>query len=261
MEKMGADSVADLVRTSERLGLQPAAAPSPGCAAGPRRARSTRSPVGDYPSQIGLVSVPIWAYTAAMAAVVRPVDAILTRTQQRVLALLFAAEAECTLSELVRRSGGGTGAIRREVERMAAAGLLRERRVGNQRRFSADRASPLFPALAALAAQTGEPGPGRSTRRRRPSAALIAGRAAVKRALAQFGLANPRVFGSVARGEDTEASDLDLLVDARHGVSLLDLVKAKHAIEDVLRVPVDLVTLDDLPEAYRAAALAEAVPL
>ena len=197
----------------------------------------------------------------AMSVPLRPVDAILTRTQQRVLALLFAEDAERTLNELVRRSGGGSGAIRREVERMAAAGLLRERRVGNQRRFSADRASPLFQPLAALAAQATEAAPTRPTRRPRPSAALIAGRAAAKRALARHGLTNPRVFGSVARGEDTEASDLDLLVDAPRGISLLDLVKAKHAIEDILRVPVDLVTLGDLPESYRAAALTEAVPL
>lgn len=196
-----------------------------------------------------------------MTAAVRPVDAILTKTQQRVLALLFVGEAECALSELVRRSGGGSGAIRREVERMAAAGLLRERRVGNQRRFSADRASPFYPELAALAAKSIAPPPGRSAKRSRPSAALIAGRGAVKKALARQGLTNPRVFGSVARGDDTEASDLDLLVDAPRGTSLLDLVKAKHAIEDTLRVPVDLVTLDDLPESYRAAVLAEAVPL
>jgi len=103
--------------------------------------------------------------------------------------------------------------------------------------------------------------PGRTARRKRPSAALIAGRAAVKRALARHGLTNPRVFGSVARGDDTESSDLDLLVDAQRGISLLDLVKAKHAVEDVLRVPVDLVTLDDLPGSYRAAVLAEAAPL
>jgi predicted nucleotidyltransferase len=100
-----------------------------------------------------------------------------------------------------------------------------------------------------------------STTRQRPSAALGAGRGAVKRALARYGLKNPRVFGSVARGEDTEASDLDLLVDVPAGTSLLDLVKAKHAIEDALRVPVDLVTLEDLPESHRASALAEAIPL
>jgi hypothetical protein len=192
---------------------------------------------------------------------IRPIDALLTRTQQRVLGLLFVGETERTLNELVRKSGGGSGAIRREVERMAAAGLLRERRVGNQRRFSADRSSPFYPELTALAAKATAPAPGRSSTRTRPSSALIAGRGAVRKALARHGLTNPRVFGSVARGDDTEASDLDLLVDARPGTSLLDLVKAKHAVEDVLRVPVDLVTLNDLPESFRATVVAEAVPL
>jgi hypothetical protein len=197
-----------------------------------------------------------------MNPVVAAVDAILTRTQQRVLALLFVGEAERTLNDLVRRSGGGSGAIRREVERMAAAGLLRERRVGNQRRFSADRSSPFYTELASIAAKSLLPARDGSTRRRRrPSAALIAGREAVTRELGRHGLSNPRVFGSVARGDDTEASDLDILVDARRGTSLLDLVKAKHAVEDALGVPVDLVTLEDLPESHRATALAEAVPL
>jgi predicted nucleotidyltransferase len=191
----------------------------------------------------------------------RPIDALLTRTQQRVLALLFVGEPERTLNELVRESGGGSGAIRREVERMAAVGLLRERRLGNQRRFSADRSSPFYPELAGLAAKAGTSAPHRAGKRARPSAALIAGRDAAKRMLGRHGLSNPRVFGSVARGEDTEASDLDLLVDARAGTSLLDLMKAKHALEDLLLVPVDLVTLNDLPASFRAAVVAEAVPL
>lgn len=193
-----------------------------------------------------------------MPAAPRPLDVLLTRTQQRVLALLFVQEEERNLGELVRRSGGGSGAIQREVGRMAAAGLLEERRVGNQRRFRAARASPYYPALKALAARPQEP-----ARRgaRRPSAALIAGREAALRALARFGLARPRVFGSTARGEDTEASDLDLLVEAGARTSLLDLVRARHALEDALGVTVDLVTEGDLPARIRAAALAEAVPL
>lgn len=188
----------------------------------------------------------------------RALNAIFTKTKQRVLALLYAEPAECSLSELVRRSGGGSGAIRREVERMTAAGLLRERRIGNQRRFSADRGSPFYAGLKSLAAKPQQPAPRAA---RRPSAALIAGRRAARRVLARHGLANPRVFGSVARGEDTEASDLDLLVDARADTSLLDLAKARDALEDALGVRVDLVTPDDLPEVFRAAAMAEAVPL
>ncbi len=193
-------------------------------------------------------------------AAARAIDALLTRTQQRVLAQLFVEEAERSLSELVRRSGGGSGAIRREVERMSAAGLLRERRAGNQRRFSADPASPFYPELKALAVKAAAPG-GTPGPRKRPSAALLAKRAAVKRTLARHGLRNPRVFGSVARGADTEASDLDLLVDAPRGTSLLDMVDAQHALEDLLGVAVQLLTEGELPEAFRAAALAEAVPL
>jgi hypothetical protein len=193
-----------------------------------------------------------------MLTALRPLDVLLTRTQQRVLALLFAREQEYSLGELVRRSAGGCGAIQREVARMAAAGLLEERRVGNQRRFRAARASPYYPALKALAGKPAAPAPRAA---RRPSAALLAGREAALRTLARFGLARPRVFGSVARGEDTEASDLDLLVEAGARTSLLDLARARNALEDALGVSVDLVTEADLPERIRKAALAEAVPL
>ena len=194
-----------------------------------------------------------------MAATAKPIDALFTKTQQRVLALLFCEQAECTLAELVRRSGGGSGAIRREVERMTAAAILKERRVGSQRRFSADPASAFYPELKSVAAKAAVA----SARRplRRPSAALIAHRAEVRRLLARHGLKNPRVFGSVALGKDTESSDLDILIDAPRGVSLLDIVGAQQAIEDALGVRLDLVTPMDLPESFRAAALAEAVPL
>jgi predicted nucleotidyltransferase len=201
---------------------------------------------------------PFLGYHAVVPAALRPLDVLLTLTQQRVLALLFAREEERSLGEIVRRSGGGSGAIQRELARMAAAGLLQERRVGNQRRFRAARASPYYRTLKSLAAGPAEPAM-RATRR--PSAALLAGREAALRTLARFGLARPRVFGSVARGEDTEASDLDLLVDAGPRTSLLDLSRARNALEDALGVTVDLVTEDDLPARVRETALAEAVPL
>jgi len=193
-----------------------------------------------------------------MPATLRPLDALLTRTQQRVLALLFAEEEERSLGELVRLSGGGSGAMQRELARMAAAGLLSERRVGNQRRFRAARSSPYYRELKALATKPQEAA---ARAPRRPSAALLAGREAVLRTLARFGLQRPRVFGSVARGEDSEASDLDLLVDAGPRASLLDLSRARNALEDLLQVPVDVVTADDLPPRIRDKALAEAVPL
>ena len=73
--------------------------------------------------------------------------------------------------------------------------------------------------------------------------------------------ANPRVFGSVARGEDTPASDLDLLVDHRPGgvMSLLDLSAMDAELEDVLGVPVQVMTPASLAPKVRARAELKAV--
>jgi len=70
-----------------------------------------------------------------------------------------------------------------------------------------------------------------------------------------------RVFGSWARGEQTESSDLDLLVDLEAGRSLLDLIAIKQDLEDLLHFPVDAVTERSLSPSLRARILAEAIPL
>jgi hypothetical protein len=194
-----------------------------------------------------------------MAVRLTPSDALFTRTQQRLLKLLFASGGEYSLNALIRRSGGGSGAIRREVERLLAAGIARERRAGNQRLIAAEPASPCYAPLKALAGPAAAAEPAR--RRLRPSTALLARRPMTRRILAAHGLSRPRVFGSVLHGRDNEASDLDLLVDARRGTSLLDLATAQRALEEALGVRVDLVTPDDLPKKFRNAVLAEAVPL
>jgi predicted nucleotidyltransferase len=72
---------------------------------------------------------------------------------------------------------------------------------------------------------------------------------------------NPRVFGSVVRGEDTEESDLDLLVDALPGTTLFDLGGLQEELEAALGVRVDLRTPGDLPAGVRARVLEEARPL
>jgi len=74
-------------------------------------------------------------------------------------------------------------------------------------------------------------------------------------------MANPRVFGSVLRGEDTEGSDLDILVDPAPRTSLLDVVRVQRLIEDVVQVRVDLLTPGDLPPKFREQVVAEALPL
>jgi uncharacterized protein len=70
-----------------------------------------------------------------------------------------------------------------------------------------------------------------------------------------------RVFGSVARGNNTPASDVDLLVTARPGCSLFDLGGLLEDLQDLLGCRVDLVTGDGLKPRLRERVLREAVPL
>lgn len=73
--------------------------------------------------------------------------------------------------------------------------------------------------------------------------------------------ANPRVFGSVARGEDTEKSDLDLLVDPLPGTSLFNLIGLENDLADLLGTKVDVLTPNGLSKYVRDDVLREARPL
>ena len=70
-----------------------------------------------------------------------------------------------------------------------------------------------------------------------------------------------RVFGSVARGDATEGSDLDLLVRLNSDRSLIDHIALKHDLEDLLGQKVDLVTEDALHRLVRDRILKEAVTI
>ena len=70
-----------------------------------------------------------------------------------------------------------------------------------------------------------------------------------------------RVFGSVARGEATESSDVDLLVRTRGGCSLFDLGGLLEELQELLGCRVDLVTEDGLKPRLRERVLKEAIPL
>ncbi|MDI1269356.1 MAG: nucleotidyltransferase family protein [Polaromonas sp.] len=95
----------------------------------------------------------------------------------------------------------------------------------------------------------------------RPSISLESKRMAVRAAAARFRTANPRVFGSVVHGNDAEGSDIDLLVDPLPGTTLFDLGGLQVELEELLGVPVDLLTPGDLPARFRAQVLAEALPV
>jgi predicted nucleotidyltransferase len=92
----------------------------------------------------------------------------------------------------------------------------------------------------------------------KPSVALDRNRAAIREAASRFHAANPRVFGSTSRGTDRDGGDLDLLVDALPGATLFDLGALQEELEDLLGVPVDLLTPGDLPPKLRTRILAKA---
>jgi predicted nucleotidyltransferase/DNA-binding XRE family transcriptional regulator len=93
---------------------------------------------------------------------------------------------------------------------------------------------------------------GRRLRRRRK---------AIIETAANRGAHNVRVFGSVARGEDTPSSDVDLVVELDTGVGLVALAGLERELSDLLRVKVDVVPADTLKPRVRDEVLAEAIPL
>lgn len=70
-----------------------------------------------------------------------------------------------------------------------------------------------------------------------------------------------RVFGSVARGDANENSDVDLLVSFAPGASLFDLIHLQEDAEHLIGVPVDVVSERGLPPFLEDRILREAIPL
>lgn len=128
---------------------------------------------------------------------------------------------------------------------------------------------PSLPMLARLVAATGlelellvrrprgasEPteGPVRSR--------LYRYRRQVREIAERHGLSNVRVFGSVARDEDTDESDVDLLVDVAPGVGMLGLARCQHELQVLLDAPVDLVPAGDLKAGVANSVLRDSTPL
>jgi predicted nucleotidyltransferase len=132
------------------------------------------------------------AFTAASIA-----DALFSKVRQRVLAVLFGApDRSFYTNELIGLAQSGAGAVQRELADLAAADLLTVRKQGNQKHFQANAASPVFAELRGLVLKT-------------VGLADVL-RAALVPLSPQIALAF--VFGSMAKQQDTVASDVDVLV-------------------------------------------------
>ncbi|MBB4842158.1 putative nucleotidyltransferase [Paucibacter oligotrophus] len=156
-------------------------------------------------------------------------DLLLGQHRRRVLAiLLLNPQTSLHVRELARQTGSQPGTLNRELTKLAKAGVLLQQRVGNQVHYQANRACPVFDELAGLLRKTS----GMST--------------VLADALAPFSgrIRSALVFGSVARGEETSTSDVDVLILGELG--LAEVVEALHPLQDNLRREIN-------PVVYRPA--------
>jgi len=155
---------------------------------------------------------------AAIYASANLSDALFTATQQRVLGCLFGQPGRSfTVSELIQITGAGSGAVQREVARLAGSGLLNMAQVGNQKRYRANPQSPIHDELATIVRKTfGLAAPLRE--------ALLPIADAITAAF---------VFGSVAKGQDTASSDIDLML-VSDALTYADAMAALHPLMERL---------------------------
>jgi uncharacterized protein len=95
----------------------------------------------------------------------------------------------------------------------------------------------------------------------RPSEALNRHREEIRHIVKSTRASNPRVFGSVLRGEDTEGSDLDILVDPTPETSILDIGALRFRLRTLLGVEVDVLTPQALHAKMRDQVVSEALPV
>jgi predicted nucleotidyltransferase len=95
----------------------------------------------------------------------------------------------------------------------------------------------------------------------RPSDALRLHREEIRSIVQSRCATNPRVFGSVLSGNDSEASDLDILVDPTPETSIFDIGEIRYQLRTLLGVPVDVLTPNALHARLRDKVLSEAMPV
>ena len=130
--------------------------------------------------------------------------------------LLMRPDQQIHLRELARVIGAAPGTLKKELDALCEAGLLRAERVGNQVRFCANTAHPVFPELQAFIRKTIG-----LVDALRLSLAPLAGRID-----AAF------IFGSMASGTESAGSDIDLMVVGDAGFA--EIVDATYAAQATL---------------------------
>ena len=155
-------------------------------------------------------------------------DALFTMTQQRVLCLLYTRpDRSFYTNEILRSTGMGVATIKRELDRMVAAGILTLRRQGNQHHYQANPDCPIYQELLSIVRKTFG-----VVDVLRQALDPLADRI-------DWGF----VFGSVASGKESANSDLDLMLIGDIGFA--EAVTALHSVQETLSREIN-------PKVYRS---------
>lgn len=165
------------------------------------------------------------------------------RTSARLSQAELAERADTSQSALARYETGATLPTLPTLERLLSA-------CGRQLQV---RAVPATATSARATSIRGQLGPRARELRRHRRRLLDAAR--------ERGVRRVRIFGSLARGDASSTSDIDLLVDLEPGRTLLDVAAFRREAEEILGASVDVATADMLKEHMRAGVEAEAIPL
>ena len=144
-------------------------------------------------------------------------DALFTTTQQKVLGLLYAQpERSFYIKEILRLTGMGVATIKRELDRMIAAGILHMTKIGNQHHYQANPECPIYQDLLRIVKKT------------------FGVAEVIKLALSPLAdhIDWAFIFGSVASGKETSGSDIDLMIIG--DVSFSEAVSALYSVQEKL---------------------------
>lgn len=150
-------------------------------------------------------------------------DALFSRVQARVLAIIFTQpDRAFAITEIIQRAGSGRGAVQRELKKLTTAGILQKVVSGSRKLYQADKECPIFNELHSIVLKTFgmlEP----------LQKALSSYRPKIKVAF---------VYGSVAKGDDTAKSDIDVLLLANE-LAYSEVYSALQKAEKLLGRPVN----------------------
>jgi predicted nucleotidyltransferase len=159
-------------------------------------------------------------------------EALFSKVQQRVLGLLFVnPDRSYYTNEIVRFVNSGIGVVQRELEKLAASGLVTVKKIGNQKHYQANRETPIFEELRGIMLKT----------------VGLADQLRLALSPLSDRIQTAFIYGSIAKGSDTAHSDVDVLIIGKN-LAYADVYGALGPVEAILGRPVNpsIYSMDEL---------------